>query len=182
MFSDNDVELSDIMSTCQIFMLTCQILSNLSDNFVVICMTLTGQEHVFKIYYIKIWQDDIKIRHVSIIIWQVMAEKCHHSHLFWQVDNIICWVDIIFWQFNIIFWRAIIMIWQVDIIAKMSNGQKYMYPTETYNRLLCCVIPQNGKIKFVSSSNEVLIILPRSSRFIVFNYVIITFCVIFLSQ
>ena len=35
--SDNDVDLSDDYV-------------DLSDNFVVICMTLTAQEHVFKIY------------------------------------------------------------------------------------------------------------------------------------
>ena len=37
--SDNDVDLSDDY-----------MYVDLSDNFVVICMTLTGQEHVFKIY------------------------------------------------------------------------------------------------------------------------------------
>ena len=39
-----------VMSTCQIFMLTYQMYVNLSDNFVVICMTLIWQEQVFKIY------------------------------------------------------------------------------------------------------------------------------------
>ena len=36
-FSDNDVDLSEVMSIY------------LSDNFVVVCMALTGQELVFKI-------------------------------------------------------------------------------------------------------------------------------------
>ena len=61
-FSDNYVDLPDVMSTCQIiistsqkmmstsqvFMLTCQILCR----FVVVCMALIGKEHVFKIYFL----------------------------------------------------------------------------------------------------------------------------------
>ena len=70
-FLENYVDLSDIMSTCRII---------LSDNFVVICMTLIGHEHVLRFIFkkmkkwqvkIKIWQDDIKIWQVNIIIWQI---------------------------------------------------------------------------------------------------------------
>ena len=87
--SDNDVYLSNL---CQL--VRCYL--NLSDNFVVICLTLIGQDYIFKIYFWfslqmnkwqvnikiwqgnkKIWQDDLKIWQVNIIIWQVMAEICH---------------------------------------------------------------------------------------------------------
>ena len=54
--SDNYVDLSDVLSTCQIKMSTCQVMMStlheryyvdFSNNFVAICMTLTGQEHFF---------------------------------------------------------------------------------------------------------------------------------------
>ena len=97
-FSVNHVDLSDVMSTCQIIMFTCKIImstcqifrwlgrcyDDLSDNFFVICMALIWQEHIFKIdfltneqvtinnkilqFYIKIWLDDIKIWKVNIFI------------------------------------------------------------------------------------------------------------------
>ena len=46
------IDLSDVMSTRPIIMLTSDFYVDLSDNFVVICMALTGQEHVFKIYFL----------------------------------------------------------------------------------------------------------------------------------
>ena len=58
---------------------------------------LTGQEHVFKIYFkwqviTKTWQYDIKIRQVNIIIWQVMAEICHHT--IQQYKNIVILIEL----------------------------------------------------------------------------------------
>ena len=71
-----------IMSPCQIFMLTCQIIMlpcqifmltnircyvDMSDNFVYIWMPVTGQEHIFKIYFFQRmnkWQVNIKVWHI----------------------------------------------------------------------------------------------------------------------
>ena len=52
MFSDDYFDLSDVNDGDLIYVDLSDNDVDLSDNFVVICMTLTGQEHVFKIYFL----------------------------------------------------------------------------------------------------------------------------------
>ena len=50
--SGNYVDLSDLFVDLSDIMLTCRDYVDLSDNIVVVCMALIGQEHVFKIHFL----------------------------------------------------------------------------------------------------------------------------------
>ena len=52
------------MLTCQILYRLVRYYIDLSDNFVVICMGLIGQEHVFKIYFLT--NDKVTSQHKDL--------------------------------------------------------------------------------------------------------------------
>lgn len=123
--SDNDIDFSDIMSSCQIKMLTCQMIMSTFQMIMSACQSLmwtcqkicqlSGTNWVWKRFsfeffqHMNKWHVDIKIWQVNIIIWHVNIKICQVNMIIWQVIAGLCHHIIQFKVIHVLFFYKLFL-------------------------------------------------------------------------